>query len=254
MDPSWTGECPYCVAQATAREKSAGFKTRVEHPGDPASSADDTARKIAGVLVTFTDNEQGALFPLYEGKNVIGSGGASRDRPACDIRITTDPTMSREHALIRCLGGEYEIFDQKSQNGTYMNGQRVPVHGVSLEDQSTIKIGRIIFKFLMIRTPGRHEKQVERSDDVNFEHAPVAKNQPERRRGTIVETEDSPEIPADMDEDSVESPARDTESEDAGSPVSEDKPAMHKRRKRETKLYENEESSEPSKDKGTKTF
>jgi pSer/pThr/pTyr-binding forkhead associated (FHA) protein len=156
MDPSWI-ECPYCRAEKSVRVRTTGFKTRVERPADdperPAGdkAAGERARRITGVLVTFSWRREGQLFPLYEGKNLIGSGSAADRR--CDVQISTDPTLSREHALIRCLGDDCEIFDQKSENGTHMNDRRVPVHGMPLENGARIKTGATIWVFQMIRVP-----------------------------------------------------------------------------------------------------
>src|ERR1035438_6691929 len=105
MDPNWI-ECPYCRAERSVRVRTTGFKTRVDHSADPEHAGGDEARRITGVLVTFTWRREGQLFPLYEGKNRIGSGRAADRR--CDVQISTDPTLSREHALIRCLGDDYE--------------------------------------------------------------------------------------------------------------------------------------------------
>jgi len=98
------------------------------------------------VLVTFTWRREGQLFTLYEGKNLIGSGSTADGRP-CDVQIGTDLELSREHAMIRCLGHDYEIFDQKSENGTFMNGQMVPVHGFPLKDRSYIRTGGTEWQF-----------------------------------------------------------------------------------------------------------
>jgi pSer/pThr/pTyr-binding forkhead associated (FHA) protein len=166
MDPTWI-ECPYCRAEKSVRVRTTGFKTRVERPADdpegPAGdkAAGERARRITGVLVTFSWRREGQLFPLYEGKNLIGSGRAGDRR--CDVLISTDQTLSREHALIRCLGDGYEIFDQKSENGTYMNDERVPVHGMPLEDGAQIKTGATIWTFQIIRVPGASERRARES-------------------------------------------------------------------------------------------
>jgi predicted component of type VI protein secretion system len=201
------------------------------------------------VLVTFSWNSRGELFPLYEGKNVIGSGGAS-ERPQCDVQITTDPTLSREHALIRCLRQDYEIFDQKSQNGTYMNDLSVPVNGVTLQDRSTLRTGQTVWQFLMIRAPERQEKPAPRSDT-----APAERDQPATRgvkRGTVVSTEDSPATAAEDVDESVEPPVpRDRQSE-AKPPVS-DQPEEPPKRRRDKTAFPGSEEPPPGPPKGRPT-
>jgi hypothetical protein len=174
MDPHWA-RCPYCDAEHKARPSKPSQETHVSqesHVGQEtrvqsADSASGAARQLKGVLVTFSWRREGQLFPVYEGKNRIGSGGEG----ACEVQITTDRTLSREHALIRCLEEEYEIFDQKSQNGTFMNEERVPVHGTALKDRSRIKTGATDWMFLKIPAPQSRESH--RSADEGFAPSPV---------------------------------------------------------------------------------
>jgi pSer/pThr/pTyr-binding forkhead associated (FHA) protein len=107
-------------------------------------------RKITGILVTFTWRYQGALFPLYEGRNVIGSGDPS------DIQITkaTDPEMSADHALILCRAGRVELHDLCSTNGTFLNEKYVERDGADLTDGDAIRTGRTVFEFRKITSGG----------------------------------------------------------------------------------------------------
>lgn len=182
MDPSWP-ECPYCSAERNVRRPTRDYKTRVERPAEDAGrpggnpGANEDSRAIVGVLVTFSWRRAGQLFPVYEGKNLIGSGRAPEHR--CDVRVSSDDTLSREHALIRCLGGQYEIFDQKSENGTSMNGQRVPVTGMPLENGAILKTGATVWTFQMIRVPG------DLAEDRPEKHGPT----PRQREEEIVDDE-----------------------------------------------------------------
>jgi pSer/pThr/pTyr-binding forkhead associated (FHA) protein len=261
MDPTWI-ECPYCRAEKSVRVRTTGFRTRVDRPAeDPErGSADkvagDKARRIMGVLVTFTWRREGQLFPLYEGKNLIGSGRAADRR--CDVQISTDPTLSREHALIRCLGDEYEIFDQKSENGTYMNDERVPVHGTSLEDGARVKTGATIWTFQRIRVPelSARESRQEESETVE-DLAPVIaatddatprcptaeprRPAAEPRHQAIVETEDLPMEHAETAIQSDETPAA----------TNEETSRRHKHR---TVVLGTADPPPPSKDRPTRIF
>jgi Inner membrane component of T3SS, cytoplasmic domain len=210
MDPAWV-ECPYCKAERNKRLPTAGPppRTRFDH-GDSAASAERDGRRIAGVLVTFTWRKEGDLFSLHEGKNLIGSG-ATADR-RCDVLVTKDQTVSREHALIRCLNGEYEIFDQKSENGTFLNDKPVPVNGMPLEDRSRIRTGATVWSFMSIKAPAASEKRartaegfgpVEMSETGDTTDRPIgaAHESPEplheKRRPTTV---DDPADPTPRDE------------------------------------------------------
>jgi hypothetical protein len=187
MDPNWE-TCPYCEAEKRAREKTlhgaapvSGIEpiqrsstmtrnptmtpgmpqnhgrsgTRVDTSPDVVSSeARDTAdlRKLTGVLVTFSWKPQGELFPLREGRNVIGSGTVESEggRP-CDVRITTDPMLSNEHAVILCRNGRYEVFDRQSTNGSFLNDKFVEGRGAAIQgDRAKIKTGSTVWTFLRI--------------------------------------------------------------------------------------------------------
>ncbi len=189
MDPTWE-ICPYCDAERRSKEKtqvpqpaplravaddrktrvgdiSAGVprETKTMPPGSPYGSgpphggAGDT-RRIMGVLITYTWRPEGELFPIREGKNFIGAGNVSSEvthRP-CDIQIRTDPMLSSEHALILCRAGEdryhYDLVDQKSSNGTFLNGKMVPIQGIGLGDNyAEIKTGNTIWTFIKIAAP-----------------------------------------------------------------------------------------------------
>jgi FHA domain len=202
MDPSWTS-CPRCDAESRAQERSStgassvtsnetssgssfmssrqstiasGSMPSSEAPGTRIDREDSTTpparhvpsrRKITGVLVTFTWERQGDLFVLYEGRNVIGKGNVESEggRP-CDVLLTGDETMSSEHAVILCRAGRYELFDNRSTNGTYSDGVFVESAGISLQDGAKIKTGETVWLFRKIESdatgtsPGhtRHEE------------------------------------------------------------------------------------------------
>ncbi len=60
--------------------------------------------------------------------------------PENTVCLKFSPTVSRQHAIIRCHNGyEYQIMDLGSRNGTYVNDQRV-VMPVTLQSGSRIRI------------------------------------------------------------------------------------------------------------------
>jgi FHA domain-containing protein/uncharacterized protein DUF1707 len=62
--------------------------------------------------------ERLALPPAESGSVTIGRG------PGCDC-VVSDPTVSRRHAELRSLGGEWILADLGSTNGTRVNGWRL---------------------------------------------------------------------------------------------------------------------------------
>lgn len=103
-----------------------------------------TNRKLTGVLVTFSWRPQGQLFPLYEGRNVIGRGTieAEGNRPV-DVQITNDEMLSNDHATIRCRPGTslFELVDNLSTNGTFYKGAEIERAAIKLEDGARFRTG-----------------------------------------------------------------------------------------------------------------
>lgn len=178
MDPNWDS-CPYCEnarrtkvrsesyanlsAASGSRETSigggssgGGRETRVVPSGPPSGSGGQAGevdtRRIMGILVTYTWRPEGQLFIIRKGKNFIGAGKISSEitHRECEILITTDNMMSSEHALILCRHGRYDLIDQKSSNGTFLNGEMVPVAGTTLDNYDEIKTGSTVWKFIMV--------------------------------------------------------------------------------------------------------
>lgn len=118
--------------------------------GDPSDDPSDTTsasanRKIAAVLFTASWRSQGQLFPLYEGRNVIGRAtvDAEENRPV-DVQIPDDTMMSNIHAIVRCRPGTstIDLFDNVSTNGTFYKGAEVESAGVKLEDGARFTTGK----------------------------------------------------------------------------------------------------------------
>lgn len=185
MDPNWE-TCPYCDAEKKSKEKtqvprqaplSAAADDRKTRIGDipsgvpretktmpaspsygsgPPHGGEGDTRRIMGVLITYTWRPEGQLFPIREGKNFIGAENVSSEvshRP-CEIQIRTDPMLSAEHALILCRHGRYDLVDQTSSNGTFLNGELVPIQGIELRDPyAEIKTGNTVWKFVKIEAP-----------------------------------------------------------------------------------------------------
>lgn len=62
--------------------------------------------------------------------------------------ILEDPRVSRRHAVVRCLSGVYQIQDQGSGNGTYLNEQRLqPNVDIPLKDGDVVRLGTSLLLF-----------------------------------------------------------------------------------------------------------
>ena len=81
----------------------------------------------------------GTRFPLApRGETLLGRGGA------CQVALP-DPICSRVHARIYSDEERWAVADNKSRNGTYVNGQKVSE--ATLDDGHVIRIGTTELEF-----------------------------------------------------------------------------------------------------------
>lgn len=82
-------------------------------------------------------------FLLLDEEINIGRAGAS------DLYLEQDNLTSRHHALLKRVGERVLIFDRRSYNGVFLNGQKIEVgRGYELADGDHIGIGNyeLIFR------------------------------------------------------------------------------------------------------------
>lgn len=110
-------------------------------PGDVPKST--PSRKLVGWLVSYTINELGVDFRLYEGQNSIGRDGKNT------VRVTEDSSISSHHATILYRGGQFYLRDEMSTNPSFVNGEEVmPGNTIKLKDGDSIMVGKTV---LLIR-------------------------------------------------------------------------------------------------------
>jgi hypothetical protein len=95
------------------------------------------ARKLVGWMVSYTLNEFGIDFRLYEGQNTVGRDISST------IRITDDNLISSKHGTILYRNGSLYYKDEMSTNPSFLNEYEImPGETVKIKDGDTLKIGR----------------------------------------------------------------------------------------------------------------
>jgi hypothetical protein len=92
----------------------------------------------SGFLKIYPTTPQ-AYFPLTSDRVTIGR------IPPCEIVIISD-LVSRRHAEVEKVGGEWRIRDLESANGLYINGKRVQSRALS--DGDVLRIGTWLFRFV----------------------------------------------------------------------------------------------------------
>jgi len=98
------------------------------------------------MLLSYSRDPGGEIFPLREGRNTIGSGDTKEGDP-CDILIPDDRKMSGFHAIILYRRGRYFISDQISTNGTFVNNEEV-LDRSELSNYALLQLGRTEFTFI----------------------------------------------------------------------------------------------------------
>jgi pSer/pThr/pTyr-binding forkhead associated (FHA) protein len=91
-------------------------------------------RPTAWLIVKYPDGQM-QEFTLEKDEFTIGKF------PTNDVVIQDDLSISRRHAVIRRIGGDYLIEDTWSGGGTYVDGERIQ-HPTVLRDGQTIRLGR----------------------------------------------------------------------------------------------------------------
>jgi FOG: FHA domain len=79
-------------------------------------------------LRVLTGPQAGQLFPLKNGRNIIGRA------PTCDIKLVS-PGVSKEHSEIVLTNDRIVVTDLKSSNGTFVNGVKVQSGMMRLGDK-----------------------------------------------------------------------------------------------------------------------
>ncbi len=82
------------------------------------------------------------LIPLDDQIIHVGRGAGS------DLRFE-DAGVSRRHAIIVRYGNHVRVLDDRSSNGTFVNGCRIIA--IDVADGDVIRLGRVTFRYLRLR-------------------------------------------------------------------------------------------------------
>src|ERR1043165_8988062 len=85
------------------------------------------------VVTEYRLHYRGTLFPIRSGEVILG-------RSSYASIVVNNPLASREHAVVRSVGGRLEVADLGSKNGTYVNGKRIE-GSTRVDAGDVVKIG-----------------------------------------------------------------------------------------------------------------
>ena len=109
----------------------------------PGTKMFDGTQASWGTIIIDSGPHTGEVHELKNPKITIGR---NRD---CNIILSKDDNISRNHACIYLKDGEPFLSDQGSSHGTFLNEK--PVTNVSLKDNSIIQCGRTIMRFCIMK-------------------------------------------------------------------------------------------------------
>ena len=130
------------VAQDSPAANSSAYTSGQRRP---ATASVDPARRIVGVLITYSWHEQGQIFPVLEGRNLIG-----KDPDQCDISIPQDATLSAVNSFIT-FRRNFIIGDRVSMSGTDVDGEPIETEFVPLHNYAKIRTGSTHWTFVAIQ-------------------------------------------------------------------------------------------------------
>jgi hypothetical protein len=125
--------------QKTVFDPAAG---RTEERGTQPPPQVARARRIVGVLISYSWLPEGKIFPVLEGRNLIG-----RDQE-CEVCIPEDKTMSGRNSHVTWREGTFTMGDLVSMTGTSLNGVNIQESFHSLENYASIRAGSTYFTFI----------------------------------------------------------------------------------------------------------
>ncbi len=118
----------------------------------PAPQGATPARRILGVLVTYSWRPEGQVFAVREGRNLIGRG------QECDICVPDDSALSNVNTHIT-YRNSFVIGDMVSMSGTDLNGRAIEEQFVPLSNYASIRTGSTHWIFITIDPPAQPSGQ-----------------------------------------------------------------------------------------------
>lgn len=108
-----------------------------------AAAPAPSARRVLAVLVTYSWKPEGQVFPIREGRNLIGRGDE------CDVRVPEDPALSSTNSHIT-FRQSFTIGDLVSMSGTDLDGVPIEEQFRPLKNLAKVRAGSTNFLFVVV--------------------------------------------------------------------------------------------------------
>lgn len=96
-------------------------------------------------MISLTLTQGGQSRPLHLDQDLITFGRSKENTVPLN-----DRKVSRKHAKIERAGSVFKITDLESGNGTRVNGKKIDVHELALEDSIRIGDAELVVKALEV--------------------------------------------------------------------------------------------------------
>src|SRR5438270_82206 len=141
---------------------------RAEAPAPTAQATIDKIENPANLVLRSDSGEVVQEYPLDKYEMSIGR------TPNSDILLSKDKLTSRRHATIHYENGEYVLRDERSANGTFVNGQQLEeMTPRTLQDGDHVGIGEHELVFYAYK-PASSEVDIESMPTVTVNSAAAA--------------------------------------------------------------------------------
>jgi hypothetical protein len=101
------------------------------------------ARRVLAVLVTYSWKPEGQIYPIREGRNLIGRGDE------CDVHVPEDPALSTTNSHIT-FRQSFTVGDLVSMSGTDVDGVPIEEQFRPLKNLAKIRAGSTNFLFVIV--------------------------------------------------------------------------------------------------------
>jgi pSer/pThr/pTyr-binding forkhead associated (FHA) protein len=132
-----TSATPLPSTLADARTDVLDALPRISHR-DRRQAVPATDAPAPGRYLELDDGDERLLLPLQPGTTHVGRSFAA------GVRLD-DQSVSRRHAIIHQRPGGSRILDDRSANGTFVNGRRVTE--AELVDGDVVVLGRVVLTY-----------------------------------------------------------------------------------------------------------
>lgn len=119
----------------TVAAVSPDLPTLRESAAPTAQATLDRIEDPARLILRAESGETLQEYLLDKAEIVIGRA------PTSDVLLSKDKLTSRRHATIRYENGQYYLYDERSANGTFVNGQQIEEGSYLLHDGDRVGIG-----------------------------------------------------------------------------------------------------------------